>query len=194
MATSKLQRQVSILLSTHLGQYTIRENCRPEWLEGLELDFYIEELGIGIEVQGQQHFDYVPYFHESYENFLKLKERDERKADLCKHLGVPLHYIECPDDILPLIEQLGGITLDADVHPNALAQTLRVYIADNTGRKAKKDEVFLRYLSIVVGQERVHGVNEKAKLYAEKAVKRVAKHNLVLREKHCRILIRILTG
>jgi len=80
VSTSKLQRQVSALLSTHLGQYTIRENYRPEWLGGLELDFYIEELEVGIEVQGRQHFEYTPMFHASYGAFLEQKERDEQKA------------------------------------------------------------------------------------------------------------------
>lgn len=54
MATSKLQKYTSSLLGKHFGEYTIRENHRPEWMmsrdgKRLELDFFIEELNFAIE-------------------------------------------------------------------------------------------------------------------------------------------------
>jgi len=122
MSTSKLQRQVSALLGVHLGQYTIRENHRPEWLDGLELDFYIEELRVGIEVQGQQHYEYVPMFHQDYDGFLAQQERDEHKADLCQHLDVALHYVETAHEILPLIERLIKKQLPETTHPNFISK------------------------------------------------------------------------
>jgi len=127
MSTSRLQRQTSSLLSTHLGQYTIRENHRPAWLEGLELDFYIEELQVGIEVQGRQHFEYVPIFHNSYDAFLEQRARDKHKTDLCQQANVTLHYIEERRDILPLIEQLAHIELPTIEHPNFVAYQQRQY-------------------------------------------------------------------
>ena len=124
MSTSRLQQQTSALLSVHLGQYTIRENHRPAWLEGLELDFYIEELQVGIEVQGQQHFEYVPHFHSNYADFLALRDRDERKADLCLRHDVVLCHIETARDILPLIERLARIQLPSVDHPRYVAREL----------------------------------------------------------------------
>jgi hypothetical protein len=106
MATSKLQRQVSMLLNTHLGQYTIRENHRPDWLDGLELDFYIEELQVGIEVQGIQHYEYTPWFHGNYEAFLAQKDRDERKSNLCQAQCVSLFYISSMSDKAYLLDKI----------------------------------------------------------------------------------------
>jgi len=110
MATSKLQQQVSILLSTHLGQYTIRENHRPDWLDGLELDFYIEELQVGIEVQGIQHFEFSPMFHKDISDFHAQIERDRRKIELCTELDIGLYYIRYPSRLTELLDCLNRVS------------------------------------------------------------------------------------
>lgn len=102
MSTSKLQRYVSSLLSTHLGGNTIRENYRPDWMTGptgwpLELDFYIEELSIAIEVQGAQHFQFVEHFHHEYSQFEKRQEFDALKKRICRKRGIEL--VEIFDEI-----------------------------------------------------------------------------------------------
>lgn len=52
--------------------------------ESLFLDFLIPVRKIGIEVQGAQHTNYVPYFHKNDKNnFLKSQKRDKRKTDWC---------------------------------------------------------------------------------------------------------------
>lgn len=96
MSTSKLQRYVSNQLNIHFAQHTIRENIRPDWLIGpdgarLELDFYIEELNIAIEVQGKQHYQYVPYFHPKPDSFAKQIARDEFKKITCDKVEVKLY-------------------------------------------------------------------------------------------------------
>lgn len=110
MSTSKLQREVSRLLSIHLGGYTIRENIRPDWLifDGVrvELDFYIEELAVAIEVQGEQHYHYVPIFHHNPDGFKKRVECDEQKRITCAKHGIRLFEVAAPDDIYPVIEYL----------------------------------------------------------------------------------------
>lgn len=95
MATSKLQIAVGNLLDKTFPEYRIRENYRPEWLRSssltkLELDFFIEELKIGFEIQGAQHYQYVPFFHGSYDNYEKRKQYDTEKKDLCYGQGVRL--------------------------------------------------------------------------------------------------------
>lgn len=72
---------------------------RPEWLlndqtgQALELDLYNERLGVAIEVQGAQHTRFVPHFHKTYEEYLKMKQRDALKAALCAKKGVHLFYV-----------------------------------------------------------------------------------------------------
>lgn len=111
MATSKLQRRVSELLSIHFGGFTIRENHRPDWLLGpdgerLELDFYIEEMGIAIEVQGEQHYAYVPHFHGEYANFERRQQLDATKRKVCLRRDIELFEVFDEASVLPVIEKL----------------------------------------------------------------------------------------
>jgi len=47
----------------------------------LFFDFYIKEVNILVEVQGQQHFSFVSHFHEDREDFLCQKRRDNLKKE-----------------------------------------------------------------------------------------------------------------
>lgn len=47
----------------------------------LFFDYFIKDLGVLIEVQGRQHIDYVPHFHEDKEKFLAQKKRDNLKIE-----------------------------------------------------------------------------------------------------------------
>lgn len=56
---------------------------RPEWLDGLELDGYNEDLQIAFEYNGKQHYDHVEFFHKYLEDFENQKIRDRRKHKIC---------------------------------------------------------------------------------------------------------------
>lgn len=62
---------------------------RAEWLGMQSLDVYIPSLKVGIEYQGVQHYEPVPFFG-GEEGFIKVQERDQRKAELCEQNGVIL--------------------------------------------------------------------------------------------------------
>lgn len=47
---------------------------------GLEVDFLLLLRKVIFEIQGRQHFEYVPYFHKSPEDFQKSKQRDAAKV------------------------------------------------------------------------------------------------------------------
>ena len=47
----------------------------------LFFDFYIRELGVLIEVQGQQHSKFIKHFHGEKEVFLAQKNRDNLKIE-----------------------------------------------------------------------------------------------------------------
>jgi hypothetical protein len=74
---------------------------RPAFLQNavtgghhLELDCYNAELKLGVEVNGRQHYEYVPFFHRNKEAFYNQKYRDELKRRLCRDAGVRL--VEIP--------------------------------------------------------------------------------------------------
>lgn len=77
---------------------------RPDFLKNavtgghnLELDCYNDELKIGIEYNGIQHYKYVPYFHRNKEVFYNIKYRDDIKKRLCLENGV--HLIIVPHTV-----------------------------------------------------------------------------------------------
>lgn len=126
MATSKLQRKVSQLLSVHLGQYTIRENAHPDWLitktgERLELDFYIEEPKVAIEVQGQQHFVFIPHFHKTYTGFEAQLSRDQTKRKICASKKIILYEIVSLDEVFEIVARICP-EVQWPIHPKATRQ------------------------------------------------------------------------
>ncbi len=66
---------------------------RPAWLDGLELDVYVPELGLAFEYQGQQHFFPVQAWG-GEEALHEVQARDGRKASLCAEQGVVLVAID----------------------------------------------------------------------------------------------------
>jgi len=98
MSTSNLQKTVGKRITALSSKLKIFENIRPEWLisshgEHLELDFLLDDLSIAIEVQGEQHYVYVPFFHVTWQGFLDQKRRDEEKAQICSDIGIRLLYV-----------------------------------------------------------------------------------------------------
>lgn len=65
-------------------------SCRPDFLKStetdcnLELDCYNEDLGLAVEYNGRQHYEYTPKFHKTIDNFKSQQWNDEYKAKLCK--------------------------------------------------------------------------------------------------------------
>lgn len=60
----------------------------------LEIDCFNDELKLGIEYNGKQHYEYTPFFHSSREAFYNQKYRDKLKQIYCRDRGVDL--IEIP--------------------------------------------------------------------------------------------------
>jgi hypothetical protein len=61
----------------------------PNYLNGLELDGYNEEMMLAIEYNGEQHYEYNDFFHKgNKENLTKQQERDKLKNELCHQNGI----------------------------------------------------------------------------------------------------------
>jgi hypothetical protein len=57
------------------------------WLPGsgnLRADFYVPHVRMMVEVHGEQHLRYIPYFHGSLAGYLKAKRRDRDKSEWCQ--------------------------------------------------------------------------------------------------------------
>jgi hypothetical protein len=68
--------------------------------ETLYLDFYLPLIRRAIEVHGEQHYKFVPFYHHSKINFLKAQKRDSEKKEWCEKNGIvhiALPYFEDTD-------------------------------------------------------------------------------------------------
>ena len=101
MPTSKLQRKLYEALTEEFPVTVIKQNHRAEWLTGLhkrslELDIYLPELNLAIEVQGRQHFEEVAFFHKSAGGYELQVERDSKKREQC--YGAQVILLEVTDE------------------------------------------------------------------------------------------------
>lgn len=76
----------------------------------LELDGYCEELQLAFEYHGNQHFQFIPYFHKTVDSFEAAKVRDEYTRQLAKEHGIVLVELSGinrgaePDELLNFVE------------------------------------------------------------------------------------------
>lgn len=47
-------------------------------------DFFIPDLCFIVEIHGEQHYDFNPFFHKSKMDFYKAKARDKQKKQWCE--------------------------------------------------------------------------------------------------------------
>ena len=67
-----------------LEEVKLPGSVNPAKKSVLYLDFFIPNVRIGVEVHGEQHFKYTPFFHKSKAGFLRAKARDRDKAEWCE--------------------------------------------------------------------------------------------------------------
>lgn len=56
----------------------------------LFIDIYVPRLSIGFEYDGEQHFEYIEYFHGDRKGFLRARRRDAEKDEMCEKKGITL--------------------------------------------------------------------------------------------------------
>ena len=108
-------------------------NKKPKKSNNLEIDLYNEELKIGIEYQGEQHFRYTKHFHKNMEGFNISTEKDQFKRKQCYKNGI--YLIEIHDFIK--VEDLGEYIL------KSLPYDLYLQIDSKRIELLKKGEVIL---------------------------------------------------
>lgn len=94
---SKIEAEVDRYLSD-LGlsycKQKIFTDCR--YKKPLPFDFYLSDLNIAVEVQGEQHYKPVPNFG-GEEAFQLQKKKDKIKADYCQYVGIKLICLSYTD-------------------------------------------------------------------------------------------------
>jgi hypothetical protein len=86
--------------------YEIIQGCRPQFLtnpetgRALELDCYLPELGIAVEYNGRQHYEFPNSFHSDQSEFEDQIYRDNLKRQLCDEneiylITIPYHIDMC---------------------------------------------------------------------------------------------------
>jgi hypothetical protein len=96
------------LVESNYPNHTIKRHYRPDFLDGLELDIFLEDAEVGIEYQGIQHYEAVD--HWGGEDGLKQRqERDQKKKELCDEHDIALVCIRHDQELTDvLIEQTIG--------------------------------------------------------------------------------------
>jgi hypothetical protein len=104
---SKLQRSVKIFLKDYWSNYIIFEEF-PVAGTKMTFDFYNANKKIAIEVQGQQHLKFTPFFHTRRSNFASQIRRDEQKLEFCNINNIKLVEIYPSDTLsLPFFQEQG---------------------------------------------------------------------------------------
>lgn len=73
----------------------------------LAFDFFIPSLRLVIEVQGEQHFKFTPYFHASKQDFIMQKKRDSEKQAWCNINEIDILYLDYCESELEWRKKLG---------------------------------------------------------------------------------------
>jgi len=101
----KSEKSLFDIVKKHFKGFDVLRHAQPIWLEPQHLDIFLPELSLAIEYMGEQHYRPVEYFGGN-EGFEATTARDQRKAEICKKVGVNLVYVRFDDDIKKRIEQI----------------------------------------------------------------------------------------
>ena len=91
---SKLELQAKFILENIFKQPFVK--VRPDFLRNdvtgynLELDLYNHNLKLAVEINGDQHYKFIPFFHRNKDAFTKQRYRDEMKKWKCQQAGITL--------------------------------------------------------------------------------------------------------
>lgn len=86
-STSQGQRSVGQILKAHLPCLEIYEDFS---VDGLYLDWFIPQIMLAVEVDGEQHDKFNKFFHKNGKGFSESIRRDEHKTQFCELNNITL--------------------------------------------------------------------------------------------------------
>jgi len=107
---SKFQTRVKKFINKYWSQDVVFEEF-PVIGTRLTLDFYNANKKVAIEVQGNQHYKYIEFFHQSRANFIDQLKRDQKKETFCELNQIKLVSIYQNDIIDEHLFELQGVIL-----------------------------------------------------------------------------------
>lgn len=137
--TSYGQRLMKKLLS-HFLKEEPKENYRPSWLGGLELDLYYEKERRAFEFNGNQHYCIGNDYCGTVKELAKQVRNDNRKRVITLAHGIKFNKIECH-------------TLYHDYISNVVFQRMKDCIVDD-GTKNELEKLLKSYRNKMIKQKR----------------------------------------
>jgi very-short-patch-repair endonuclease len=164
-ASQKLHTLLRQLFPTHkiVEEYT--------FTNGLRLDFYIPDLNVAFEMDGEQHFEYIDHFHKTKSEYYISQNRDEQKDYICEQLGINLIRFRYDDELtIEAIQKVyfpgsGIVTENGARYKKVPAKQLQKEAAKNAREQYKQSEAY---------EER----KEKARQYRKKRYRQFKKSKL----------------
>jgi hypothetical protein len=92
------ENQLYQILKRKLKGIQVLQHVQPMWLSPQHLDVLIPEVCIAVEYMGKQHSEPVDHFG-GEQGFHLLRQRDEKKRELCERHGVGLIYVRHDEDV-----------------------------------------------------------------------------------------------
>jgi len=103
-AKSKFHMAAREILREQFKGYSVFEEVplpgsrKPNMQSVLFLDFYIPSFDLGIEVHGQQHYEFCQFFHKTKAGYLASQIRDRVKEEWCEVNDIELTVFNYSDD------------------------------------------------------------------------------------------------
>ncbi len=92
-------------IKSHFIYELVVHHGRPNWLGKQHLDIYFPKFNIGIEYQGDQHYYPIDFFG-GEASFIKNKQRDEVKKQLCLKNNCHLIFVNPGYNLSDVIKQI----------------------------------------------------------------------------------------
>lgn len=76
--------------------------------ETLYLDFYLPLKHLCVEVHGEQHYKFVPFYHQNIMGFLKAQKKDREKVEWCELNNIKLIELSYNESATEWTERLSA--------------------------------------------------------------------------------------